>query len=58
MKEEIITLLNEKAGTKQDVYRKTKSVFVDFQTILKEIAKELQSLMKKSVASIEVSYSS
>ena len=58
MKEEIITLLNEKAGTKQDVYRKTKSVFVDFQTILKEIAKELQSLMKKSDASIKVSYSS
>ena len=52
MKEEIITLLNEKAGTKQDVYRKTKSVFVDFQTILKYIAKELQSLMKKSDASI------
>ena len=44
MEKEIIELLEQKACTKQDVYRKTQSIFADLQKLLK--AKAI-SLSKK-----------
>lgn len=54
----ILSLLKQKAGTKQAVYRKTKSVFADFQKALIEKANKLQSEMKKHDKSIKIAYSS
>lgn len=56
--EEILSLLKQKAGIKQAVYRKTKSVFADFQKALLEKANKLQSEIKKYDKSIKIAYSS
>ena len=52
MEKEIIKLLEEKGGVKQEIYRLTQSVFINFQKILKEkserISKEI-SVKDKSI---------
>ena len=54
--DQIIELLKSKASTKQEVYRKTKEIFADFQKNLKDKAKIINSeIVDKQV---QVVYSS
>ena len=58
MENEIISLLEEKASTKQDVYRKTQSVFSDLQKLLKAKSISLTKNILDKDKSIKVLYSS
>lgn len=58
MEKDIINILNEKASTKQDVYRKTQEIFIDLQKILKEKANRIFKEIKEKDKNIEVSFSS
>ena len=58
MENEIISLLEEKASTKQDVYRKTQSVFSDLQKLLKAKSISLTKKILDKDKSIKVLYSS
>jgi len=58
MENEIISLLKEKASTKQDVYRKTQSVFSDLQKLLKAKSISLTKKILDKDKSIKVLYSS
>jgi len=58
MENDIINILNEKASTKQDVYRKTQEIFIDLQKILKEKANRIFKEIKEKDKNIEVSFSS
>ncbi len=58
METDIINILNEKASTKQDVYRKTQEIFIDLQKVLKEKANRIFKEIKEKDKNIEVSFSS
>ena len=58
MEKDIINILNEKASTKQDVYRKTQEIFIDLQKILKQKANRIFKEIKEKDKNIEVSFSS
>ena len=58
MEKEIINILNEKASTKQDVYRKTQEIFIDLQKVLKQKANRIFKEIKEKDKNIEVSFSS
>tara|TARA_B100000900_G_C20565232_1_gene710754 strand:+ start:1114 stop:1788 length:675 start_codon:yes stop_codon:yes gene_type:complete len=58
MERDIINILNEKASTKQDVYRKTQEIFIDLQNVLKEKANRIFKEIKQKDKNIEVSFSS
>ncbi len=58
MENEIISLLEEKASTKQDVYRKTQSVFSDLQKLLKAKSISLTKKILDKDKSIKVLFSS
>tara|TARA_B100000902_G_scaffold42234_1_gene49936 strand:- start:30024 stop:30689 length:666 start_codon:yes stop_codon:yes gene_type:complete len=58
MENEIISLLEEKASTKQDVYRKTQSVFSDLQNLLKAKSISLTKKILDKDKSIKVLFSS
>ncbi len=58
MERDIINILNEKASTKQDVYRKTQEIFIDLQNVLKEKANRIFKEIKEKDKNIEVSFSS
>ena len=48
MEKDIINILNEKASTKQDVYRKTQEIFIDLQKVLKQKANRIFKEIKES----------
>ena len=58
MEKDIINILNEKASTKQDVYRKTQEIFIDLQKVLKQKANRIFKEIKEKDKNIEVSFSS
>ena len=58
MEKEIIDLLKQKACTKQDVYRKTQSVFADLQKLLKAKASNLTKKIASKDKCVKVLYSS
>ena len=58
MEKDIINILNEKASTKQDVYRKTQEIFIDLQKVLKQKANRIFKKIKEKDKNIEVSFSS
>ena len=53
-KEKIVSLLKEKACTKQKIYRITKNVFANFQDVLQEKANSLNNEIQNK--DVEVSY--
>ncbi len=58
MEKDIINILNEKASTKQDVYRKTQEIFIDLQKVLEQKANRIFKEIKEKDKNIEVSFSS
>jgi hypothetical protein len=58
MKKEIIDLLQQKACTKQDVYRKTQTVFSNLQKLLKTKANSLTKEIANKDKCVKVLYSS
>ena len=58
MEKDIINILNEKASTKQVVYRKTEEIFIDLQKVLKQKANRIFKEIKEKDKDIEVSFSS
>lgn len=53
----IIQILNSKSSTKQLIYRKTKEIFADFTSILKEKIELLHDEVRKNDSSIFVEFS-
>lgn len=58
MENEIIDLLQQKACTKQAIYRITQSVFSDFQKALNQKAKRIATAISTKDKCVEVKYSS
>ena len=58
MENEIIDLLQQKACTKQAIYRITQSVFSDFQKALNQKAKRIATAVSTKDKCVEVKYSS
>ena len=58
MEKEIIKLLEEKGGVKQEIYRLTQSVFINFQKILKEKSERISKEISVKDKSINIDYSS
>ena len=58
MENEIIDLLQQKACTKQAIYRITQSVFSDFQKALNQKAKRIATTISTKDKCVEVKYSS
>jgi len=58
MKNEIIELLEKKACTKQDVYRKTQSIFSDLQQLLKAKAISLSKEIANKDKCVKILFSS
>jgi hypothetical protein len=58
MENEIIDLLQQKASTKQAIYRITQSVFSDFQKALNQKAKRIATAVATKDKCVEVKYSS